>query len=97
MKLNQNKDDKNMKCFRLTLSHFLFANCGRRANLQEDEIEVRVWPLLVSEEIGDSRDAADDVSAAVEVLRDVSDGPAVQGEGAEHAGRTATGLQWHEM
>ena len=47
--------------------------------------------MTVSEEICDGRDASDDVSAAVELLRDVADGPAVQGEGAEHAG--PAGLQ----
>lgn len=43
------------------------------------------------EEICDGRDASDDVSAAVELLRDVADGPAVQGEGAEHAGPAGEG------
>ena len=62
--------------------------------LKEDEIEVRVGPLPAGKEFRDGGDAAEDVPAAVERLRDVPDGPAVQREGAQHAAgrRPATGF-----
>ena len=50
---------------------------GRCSYLKEDEIEVRVVALPVGEEFCDGGDAAEDVPAAVDRLRDVSDGPAV--------------------